>query len=304
MHRAVALSTLLAVGICASPRRAVGVHVVALEPAANSGSSSPRWRDIANNPYAASFRGGFSYADSTATVTYEEQGSTFVASFVADGLKPNFAYQLKFTASHGNPAMERLGYMGRWWWEGGPLNVADWQYEADKSNPDISSFLVFGYAVSDPDGHLEKSIAIDSTYHVLWRYGITGVPGVMMPGPNDGYSIDTLVDPTVEPGGAYDVDYGADLVSVFGEHEHTGGNVRPLPDQLVMPPGDYALQFLVTEESFHGSGGLDGWWFHALASPADQMVTFTVVSEVIPEPCTLALFVLGLAAIPVRRTRM
>ena len=280
--------------VCAAAQAGV---VVTLDAVPTTPESEPRWRDVAENTYSEAFRQSFRYEDAVATVDYETVGSTFTARFVADGLKPFFAYQLKFIAAHDSPGMERLGYLGRWWWEGHQLNVSDAEYEANKDDPAISSFLVFDYAVSDADGHIEKDISIDSTYHVLWRYGISGVPGVDLPGPNDGYSIETLVDPTVEPGGAYDFDYGPDAIFVFGEYEHTAGNVRPLPGELVMSEGAYELTFLVTEESFHSYDELGGSWQHALVGPTDQPIRFTIASELIPEPATLSLLLIGLLAL-------
>ena len=277
--------------------------VVTLDAVPTTPESKPRWRDVAGNTYSETFRQSFRYEDAVATVDYETIGSTFTARFVADGLKPCFAYQLKFQAGHDSPGMEQLGSMGRWWWEGGPLNVSDASYEANRDNPAISSFLVFDYAVSDEHGHIEKDIFIDSTYHVLWRYGVSGVPGVMLPGPNDGYLIETLVDPTVEPGGAYDLDYAPDTIFVFGEYEHTAGNVRPLPGELVMSEGAYELTFLVTEESFHSYDELGGFWQHALIGPPDQHIRFTIAPDLIPEPATLTLLAVALTAILARRPR-
>ena len=289
----------LAAAMLAASREAMPTTIVSLVPPASTGGSQPRWRDIADNAYAAAYRNSFDYADAVAQLSYEECGTTFKARLVADGLKPYFAYQLKFIASHDSPGMERLGYIGRWWWEGGPLNVPDASYEANKGNPGLSSFLVFDYAVTDSQGHLEKEVVLDSSYHVLWRYGISGVPGVRLPGPDDGFSVDTLVDVGSALGAAYDFDYAPFLVSVFGEHEATAGNARPLPGELEMSPGEYQLEFVMTEESFHGSGVVDGWWMPALVSPPGQMVSFTVV----PEPTSSFLVLLGLALLRVRRDR-
>ena len=290
---------LLAMAVAVAAQASV---VVPLDAVPVGSGDRPRWRDIAENPYAVAYRESFTYADATVTLEYEPVGTTFAGRLSADGLKPHFAYQLKFTAAHDSPGMEQLGCLGRWWWEGGPLNVSDALYEAFKDDPAISSFLVFDYAVTDADGHLEVDICLDSSYHVLWRYGITGVPGVDLPGPDDGYSIETLVDPAIEPGGAYDTDYGADTVYVFGEHEHTRGNVRPLPGELAMPEGDYELTFLLTEESFHSYDLLGGLWQHALVSPSDDPIRFSITSELVPEPATSLALLAGLLPL-VRRRR-
>jgi len=277
---------------CALVPAAEAMNVVTLEAVQMGPGSRPRWRDIAENTYAMAYRNSFSYDNARATLSYEPVASTFTGRFVAEGLKPNFAYQLKFTAGHFAPGMEELGLMGRWWWQGGPLNVSDAAYFANRDNPDLSSFWVFDYAVSDASGRIDKDVRIDSTYHVLWRYGISAV-GVMLPGPDDGYSIETLVDPEPLAGGAYDFDFGPDTIFVFGEREHTAGNVRPLPGDLVMPDGDYQVGFQITEESFHSFDQLGGFWQHAFNSPAETPILFTIRDDAIPEPATLALLALG-----------
>jgi len=56
-----------------------------------------------------------------------------------------------------------------------------------------------------------------------------------------------------DPAGAYDVDYPEATVSVFGEWERlpVGG--------VTLPSGVYVADFILTEESFHGSGLAGGW---------------------------------------------
>ena len=229
--------TLLAV----LPAPAAATTLVSLVP---STGDNPRWRDIADYPYAPAFQTAFTYASASALLSYEEEAETFVGTLTAHGLKPNFAYQIKFRAGHDSPGMEPLGYMGRWWFGGSPLNVSDAYYELHKDDPNVSSYMLFDYFVTDALGHAIVPLALDSTYHVLWRHHITGVPGFALPGPNDGPSIDTLVDPEI--GFAYDADYAEQLVGVFGEYEHTAGNVRPLPGTLVMPEGYYSLELVLT----------------------------------------------------------
>jgi len=289
--RALSLTLLAAL---AAP--ATATTIVSLVP---SGGANPRWSDIADNPYGPAFQTTFSYASASVLLSYEEEATTFVGALIADGLKPNFAYQIKFRAGHDSPGMEPLGYMGRWWFGGSPLNVSDAYYEDHKDDPNVSSYMLFDYFVTDPLGHAIVPLALDSTYHVLWRHHITGVPGVALPGPNDGPSIDTLVDPEI--GFAYDADYAEQLVGVFGEYEHTADNVRPLPGTLVMPQGYYSLELVLTEESFHSS---DGWWAEAMVSPSGEPIAFTVSGQaVIPEPASLALALFGLAGLAIRRKR-
>ncbi len=74
-----------------------------------------------------------------------------------------------------------------------------------------------------------------------------------------------------DPVSAYDVDYPESTVSVFGEWERlpVGG--------VTLPLGDYEGQFILTEESFHGSG-LAGGWAAAMGAPA----VFHLVAEQVP----------------------
>jgi hypothetical protein len=74
-----------------------------------------------------------------------------------------------------------------------------------------------------------------------------------------------------DPVSAYDVDYPESTVSVFGEWERLPGG------GVTLPVGDYEGQFILTEESFHGSG-LAGGWAAAMGAPA----MFHLVAEQIP----------------------
>jgi hypothetical protein len=60
-------------------------------------------------------------------------------------------------------------------------------------------------------------------------------------------------------------------VSVFGEWERLPcGDVR-------LPPGDYQGHFILTEESFHGSGLAGGW-----AAAMGASVSFRLVAQPVP----------------------
>jgi len=75
------------------------------------------------------------------------------------------------------------------------------------------------------------------------------------------------VDPLGSP--AYDFDYGAKKVKIFGEWERlpVGG--------VYLQPGDYSAQIVLTEESFHGSGGekLSGNWAAAMGAHIEFNIT-------------------------------
>jgi hypothetical protein len=64
---------------------------------------------------------------------------------------------------------------------------------------------------------------------------------------------------------AYDTDYEGATVSIFGEWER-------LPvGSVFLPNGSYEAEFVLTEESFHGSGDdqYDGDWAAAMGAPTD-----------------------------------
>jgi hypothetical protein len=87
---------------------------------------------------------------------------------------------------------------------------------------------------------------------VLWKTSQSGR------GAQDGPLKSVTFDPApTQP--AYSVNYPQATVGIFGEWERlpAGG--------LQMRPGDYSCQIILTEESFHGSGGaLAGGWAAAM----------------------------------------
>ena len=62
-----------------------------------------------------------------------------------------------------------------------------------------------------------------------------------------------------DPVSAYDTDYPAASVTIFGEWE------RLPPGGVMLPAGIYEADFILTEESFHGSG-LAGSWAAAVGA--------------------------------------
>jgi len=72
-------------------------------------------------------------------------------------------------------------------------------------------------------------------------------------------------DPTVST--AYDVDYPESTVSIFGEWERLPmGSVN-------LAAGNYNCQLVLTEESFHGTGPLEGNWAAAMTTNISFTIT-------------------------------
>ena len=235
--------------------------------------------DVAGNLYSAAYRDSYSYTQATVVVTYRTNGCLLTGTLAATNLKPNFAYQFKLSGiPEAYPtANENLGFSGRWWKEdwsgtdwvnGWNLNDKgtgyfptpnDLSYLALKDEPDATSptgrkyrftgYRPFDYFITDSNGCATLVFAMRNTYHVLWK--TTQLQPVAGDGPIKTHDFDPV------PGTpAYDADYPASTVAVYGEWER-------LPvDGILLAPGSYTLEFLVTEESFHESG-LGGWWAHA-----------------------------------------
>ncbi len=115
-----------------------------LQPAADiiiESKSTFRWKDIAANTYAQSYKDTYDYAAADVDINYDPAGdSTLRGHLSASNLKPNFAYQIKLsgkpTALWGlagdDTTNERLGYLGRWWrHQPNPGNSSDADYEAN-----------------------------------------------------------------------------------------------------------------------------------------------------------------------------
>lgn len=238
-----------------------------------------RWKDIAGNIYAADYRDSYSYTGASVVITYSTNATILAGTMVATNLKPNFAYQFKLIGlpETDSTANEDLGFSGRWWkqeWEGtnwsegwnlnhkgdgsfpnsNDLWYIDHKHDVNTNSPTgkqyrFTGYRPFDYFITDSNGCATLAFSMVNAYHVLygsWQGS---------PGPNDGpmkwHSFDP--DPAVQD--AYDTDHSAATVGVYAEWE------RLPKDEIFIAPGDYTLDFLITEESFHESG-IGGWWAH------------------------------------------
>jgi len=239
------------------------------------------WKDISGASYPQAFIDSYRYEDAQVILTYETFDPwRFTGSLEASGLKPNFCYQMKLngkpTALYGAEgdawSNESIGYTGRWWREQPtPANSTDAEYRAHKDDPAyiFSGYLVFDLFVTDATGAATLDFTSDNSYHVVWK------TSQRARGPNDGPVHNYVV--------------GGTTVGLYGEWEPT----RALPGTGVLRPGEYDVQFRLTEESFHDP---DGFWAQVLK--ADQ-VSFAIA----PEPGTTACFGLGALLLAWKRRR-
>jgi hypothetical protein len=263
-----------------------------------------RWLDIADYTYSSTYQSEYTYAEATVSLNYEASATTFSGTLTATGLKPNFGYQMKLVGFGSNSSdpqnlwtNEQLGYAGRWWRaQPDPGNSTDADYEAhkDDSNYLYQGYLLFAYFVTDEQGSATVPFNADSSFHVLWATpGSTGDgTGHRTPGVNDGPVTDYsfTASPAVNPS-AYAIDYGSATVGIYGEWEST----RAFPGELVLSPGNYSCEFILTEESFH-QNGLGGYWASAMGAG--------VQFEVVPVPPSVLLLgtgILGLLALVIKR---
>jgi len=270
----------------------------------NSETTTPpgnfRWLDVANQPYSDIFRNSYNYTQADVEVTYEIVGNSFQGTLTAVNLKPNFAYQLKLA---GNPDIdtdsnERIGLAGRWWQEewdgtewtngqnlnnkgdGSSPSPNDITYFARRDIPDATSptglhyrytgYLVFDYFITDEDGNATLEFETNSSFHVLWK--TTQRAWTTLDGPikTTTFGVNPLQSP------AYDIDYEETTISIFGEWERlpVGG--------ISLQPGDYIAEIILTEESFHRSGGtFAGYWAAAMSTDIDAIIPL-VLGDIAP----------------------
>jgi hypothetical protein len=270
--RRVLLTAWLVVGLCSLLAAEAGANSTVL---ANTGASDQRWKDVAHTLYAESYRTGYAYDQARVVVDYESHANTLVGRLVAANLKPNFAYQIKLEAIPGSDCAERLGSVGRYWrdtWDGTAWTEAwnlnnkgygsypnpnDLAYLAERDTTDADSptglhyrftiYLLLAYMITDENGNGTADLRMDSSYHVLWR------ADQRTRGASDGPIVPRTFTPSASSA-AYDADGTEQTVGVFAEWERlpTGG--------LRLPNGDYDLNLVLTEESFHHGDEFDGWW--------------------------------------------
>ncbi len=274
------------------------VGLVPVDPGLTAPSGTYRWLDVADQAYGIDYQRSNVYSDATVEVAYYTSGSSLLGTLTASDLKPNFAYQVKLVGTPGTADNEWIGFSGRWWQEewtgtawangqnlndkgaGSSPNPNDNIYLSRRDVPDTSSptghryrftgYLVFDYFITDNNGAAAMQFETGSSYHVLWK---TSQRSSTI---NDGPIKTTTFDPS--PSQAYDTDYPSNTVSIFGEWE------RLPPGHVSLQPGEYHCQIVLTEESFHGSGGsLAGNWAEAMTANLNFLIN-TVPNPAFPVP--------------------
>jgi len=302
--------------LSAAPALADTVTLQDVDSGLTSPSGDYRWLNVADQVYADTYRTNYNYTGASVKIDYSPiSQNTLQGVLTAESLKPDFAYQLKLVGTSGAPSNELIGLAGRWWQEEWSNSASAWSggqnlnNKGDGSSPNpndntyfsrrdivdntsptgkhyrYTGYLVFDYFITDENGNAFLNFESDSSYHVLWKTKDSDGSGV---GERDWSTSDGPIKPaTFDPvpsNQAYDADYDSSTVSIFGEWERlpVGG--------INLLPGTYDAQFILTEESFHGSGDnlYDGGWAAAMAGPAE----FTVV----PVPGAVLLGILGLSA--------
>jgi hypothetical protein len=242
-----------------------------------------RWLDVANQAYGTNYQNTYVYSQATVEVAYYTTGSSLSGTLTASNLKPNFAYQIKLVGTPGTTDNEQIGLAGRWWqeeWNGAWTNGHNLNDKGDgySQNPNdkiyfanhdvldstgtsttgykyrFTGYNVFDYFITDNNGAAAIQFETGSSYHVLWK------TSQRTSTTDDGPIKTTTFQPSSSQP-AYDTNYLINTVSIFGEWE------RLPPGQVNLQPGQYNCQIVLTEESFHGSGGsLAGNWAGAMTA--------------------------------------
>lgn len=245
-------------------------------------SARERWLDINNNPYNAWLTNGqpngvFSYGNAQVQLTFDRAPGVpyFVGRIRGRGLKPNFSYQLKLVGkpergTRGWGALgddlsnERIGLTGRWWCDSSHASQTNFDdahyYRYYKYAPPGSEHNIYGYQymgefVTDALGNADVAFSGQYSYHITWASWQGGIR-------------DTLFGTLPVQGGAlsdgsfygYGSNISQDDVTLYYEYEAS----RPNPVQLAR--GSYKGRFVLTEETFHNTSFLGGYWKGVLAT--------------------------------------
>ena len=281
----VAALFLLVFGMVNTALGTITVNLQDIDSGLTSPTGTYRWLDVANQAYSVTYQTNYNYTQATVQVQYDIVSQGLAGTLLADNLKPNFAYQVKLTGFSGTPTNEAIGLAGRWWreeWNGtewiNGQNSNDSDYLLHKDDPlyKYTGYLLFDYFITDANGDATLDFVTDSSYHVLWK------TDQRVSTANDGPVKPTTFD--ADDSTAYEDtggnDFAEQAVSIYGEVERPPvGGVYPDLDS------DLLAQLILTEESFHGSGGdLAGNWAGAMGATLSA----------VPEPGTVLLLGVGL----------
>jgi hypothetical protein len=257
--------------------RGMGTEFPLISFADQWGSALPRWWDIGDFGYSTTFRTEFnSAASGTITLRYDSAPTVpyFIGEIRAQGLKPNFCYQMKLMGKPGSSggglwgtaedmaANETLLRKGRWWnyqtedpaftTTNDDAAVASADYQAGW----VAGYLYFGYFVTNEYGNTNTDsdpataefipIAANHSYHITGKSGQEGQIGEV-PGTRQTISFTrgsyAYPDNPPSPGS----------VDLWLEAEPDD------PVDVTLPAGTYDVVLMITEESFHADDD-GGYW--------------------------------------------
>ena len=202
---------------------------------------------ISLNDLEAASQYGYYHDYSGANVTFAfttPADDKLTGTVTATGLKPYETYQLKFegrpTCKYGaagdDTANEYIGYLGRWWDNTANANTTDAGYVANHTTHCITSYLVWGYATADAAGNLSKTVQTGASYHVLW---CDAAKSCGQANSNNDLGYPDAANPAVN---------FCPADSVYGQSERACGS-------QTFASGDYKLNMILNEESFHQGPG-------------------------------------------------
>lgn len=228
-----------------------------------------RFLDVANRAYSRECLERADYhapddAGPRVAVEYLQRAEAFTGVLRAEGLKPNFAYQLKLRGRYADDpeAFRRIGYVGRWRLPGKGTNYDDEDFEDYPDKDRAEAYLLFDYFVTDGAGRAVKPFYVDSSLHVLWN-----ATHQRAPNPED--SAQTVVDRRDTDPVRYAHPYpklGLQRLYAESEQHNRHRDNRPAIGEAFLPPGACNAELVLTEESFHGYGDA-GYWATVMAAP-------------------------------------
>lgn len=239
--------------------------------------AKPRWLDIDDRRYHDFINHigttqEFSYTKSRVVLSYnlQQTGVVFRGHIEAEGLKPNFAYQMKLCGkpSFGNRGWgaqgddktnDDIGYQGRWWDDTVQQGGWDDYYRSLYLKAPLSKrhsmvgYLFVGDFVTDEQGKASHDFACDRPLHITWQdKQITKLKHL----PAGTFSVGSTAVPYLGYGGPQ----AMRTVKLWYEHEANRGL------HVKLPAGKYNCRFLITEESFHSKISAGGHWLTVLAT--------------------------------------
>lgn len=241
-----------------------------------------RWLDINNNPYNAWLtngqpNGGYSYAGAQVQLTFDRAPGVpyFVGHIRASGLKPNFSYQLKLV---GKPqrgtrgwgtlgddlSNERIGKAGRWWCDSShaaQTNFDDahyyryYKYAPPGQEHNIYGYHYMGEFVTDGKGSADVDITGQYSYHITWASWQGGIRDTL-------FGTFPVRGSALGDGSFYGYGSSAPNDNVTLYYEYEASRTNP----VMLPAGNYKCRFVLTEETFHNTSYLGGYWRGVLAT--------------------------------------